>query len=540
MVINQQPPKLELGQRIELEYSRGTVRFLGTVPPTKGEWIGVEWDTEERGKHSGEHNGTHYFTCTIPGTGSFTRPSPNIKVGQSLLEILKERYVDEELTAEDLYLGETNVKVDVYDFDRIKKKNSQLHLMQIVGLANTNVVSAADFEETQKACPEIQDLDLSSTLISSWQDLADIVAPLSKLTVLRINRDRFHPLTTQPSFEFAFKNIRCLAMNRVYISWDEMNMLEPSLPNLEILQIGFNLFTELGKSDETSPIAEQKVKGFAKLENLHLEGNKFVDWNQILRLSRLPSLKSLDLSENRLANVIGPQDPEDFKHLESLRLNDNDLKDWSSIDQLSLYTSLKSLWIQNNPIMIKAAEDATADQSGKPDTRTITIARMPHIIHLNGTEILKKNRIDAELYYLKNVALSTVGSEPSVIQALHPRFEELCEVHGRPDTSDETRKATSDILKDRLLNITFVHKDKMDGPAKATVQRGVLGSMTVRTVKNLVQKLLRVPAMRQELSFMAEDPVYTGVMHKVLLKDDLRQLSHYDIEDGAEVIVLNR
>lgn len=65
------------------------------------------------------------FPCLdrIPGTGSFTRPSPNINVGQTLLEILKERYVDEELTAEDLYLGETNVKVDVYDFDRVKKKN---------------------------------------------------------------------------------------------------------------------------------------------------------------------------------------------------------------------------------------------------------------------------------------------------------------------------------------------------------------------------------------------------------------------------------
>lgn len=59
----------------------------------------------------------------MPGTGSFTRPSPNINVGQSLLKILKDRYVDDDLTAEDLYLGETNVKVDVYDFERVKKKN---------------------------------------------------------------------------------------------------------------------------------------------------------------------------------------------------------------------------------------------------------------------------------------------------------------------------------------------------------------------------------------------------------------------------------
>ncbi|KAF9100654.1 hypothetical protein BGX29_006393 [Mortierella sp. GBA35] len=534
-----QSPQLELGQRIELEYSRGTVRFLGPVPPTKGEWIGVEWDTVERGKHSGEHNGTKYFACTVPGTGSFTRPSPSINVGQTLLEILKERYVDEELTVEDLYLGETNVKVDVYDFERVKNRQRQLNLMKIVGLANTNVGKADDFKKTQKACPAIEDLDLSSTLVATWQDLADICAPLSKLHTLRINGNRFHPLTAQPSFEYAFKNLRALAMNRVYISWDEMNMLELSMPNLELLQIGFNLFTELGKSDDSTPVTEQKVKGFAKLENLHLEGNQFVDWNQILRLSRLPKLKSLDLSENKLASVIGPQDPEDFKLLESLRINDNDLKDWSSIDQLGLYKSLKSVWIENNPTMAKAAVDQTAAKV-ETDSRTVTIARMAHITRLNGTEILKKNRIDAELYYLKTVALATVGSEPSVIQAAHPRFEELCEIHGRPDTSDETRKATSDLLKDRLLSITFVTKDTIDGPAKTTVQRGVLGSMTVRNVKNLVQKLVRVPAMRQELSFFAEDPRHPGVMVKVLLKDDLRQISHYDIEDGSEIIVLNR
>lgn len=28
-----------------------------------GEWIGVEWDSPERGKHSGTHNGVEYFRC---------------------------------------------------------------------------------------------------------------------------------------------------------------------------------------------------------------------------------------------------------------------------------------------------------------------------------------------------------------------------------------------------------------------------------------------------------------------------------------------
>jgi len=90
--------------------------------------------------------------------------------------------------------------------------------------------------------------------------------------------------------------------------------------------------------------------------------------------------------------------------------------------------------------------------------------------------------MNAELYYLKNVALATLAMQPDDVKKSHPRFEELCEgsttlsklptsmfcrlmpnsccfyfdflvqiVHGRPDVSDESRKATSDILKDRLL-----------------------------------------------------------------------------------------
>ena len=68
----------------------------------------------------------------------------------------------------------------------------------------------------------------------------------------------------------------------------QFQLLEPSFPNIEMLQIGFNMLTELGQSDDSTPVANQKVKGFAKLEDLHLEGNLFSDWNQILRLSHLP------------------------------------------------------------------------------------------------------------------------------------------------------------------------------------------------------------------------------------------------------------
>ena len=40
------------------------------------------------------------------------------------------------------------------------------------------------------------------------------------------------------------------------------------------------------------------------------------------------------------------------------------------------------------------------------------------------------------------------------IEKNHPRFKELCEIHGTPIADDETsQKASSSVLKDRLLGL---------------------------------------------------------------------------------------
>lgn len=53
------------GQRISFNDGLCTVRYVGEVKGTKGEWLGVEWDNPTRGKHSGEHQGVKYFECDV-------------------------------------------------------------------------------------------------------------------------------------------------------------------------------------------------------------------------------------------------------------------------------------------------------------------------------------------------------------------------------------------------------------------------------------------------------------------------------------------
>ena len=34
-----------------------------TIHSLSGNWVGIEWDDAERGKHGGDHEGIRYFSC---------------------------------------------------------------------------------------------------------------------------------------------------------------------------------------------------------------------------------------------------------------------------------------------------------------------------------------------------------------------------------------------------------------------------------------------------------------------------------------------
>ena len=66
------PADFHIGQRISFTLSPCTIRYIGSVVGTKGEWLGVEWDDLELGKHAGEHEGVQYFKCHLDRTPQMT------------------------------------------------------------------------------------------------------------------------------------------------------------------------------------------------------------------------------------------------------------------------------------------------------------------------------------------------------------------------------------------------------------------------------------------------------------------------------------
>lgn len=54
--------RVKPGHRVESCGYYGTICYIGEVPPTKGIWLGVDWDDPTRGKHNGTHEAKKYFT----------------------------------------------------------------------------------------------------------------------------------------------------------------------------------------------------------------------------------------------------------------------------------------------------------------------------------------------------------------------------------------------------------------------------------------------------------------------------------------------
>lgn len=57
-----QPPP-PVGTRLSHGGHTATLKYVGPVDNTQGLWLGVDWDTLDRGKNDGSKDGKRYFTC---------------------------------------------------------------------------------------------------------------------------------------------------------------------------------------------------------------------------------------------------------------------------------------------------------------------------------------------------------------------------------------------------------------------------------------------------------------------------------------------
>ncbi|KAL4808278.1 hypothetical protein BDV18DRAFT_134585 [Aspergillus unguis] len=444
-----------VNQRRSYDGNLCTIRYVGKVEGTSGEWLGVEWDDPTRGKHSGQHQGVRYFTCSRnhPTAGSFVRPSRPADSPRGFLDALRTKYVSgpEQSQAGDganagSQIGkpiEFGSKIaEEVGFDKIRKQLAELEELKIVLLDGLRVAGVlaqmqdASREqidearrEIERTCPKIVELDLSWNMLTTWKDVADICSPLKRLKHLRLNGNRLGSAEEGLSFD----GVQELHLDDTLLPWEQVAKVAAQFPSITWLSASANQITSI-----PVPISNH-------LTTLVLENNDISSLSSIKALASLPKLKHLSIRGNHIDNITSAVSQDDsFQFpgsLQSVDLSRNKISSWLFINKLpDIFPGLLKLRVSDNPLYNQAvAPSSVTGMPEKPMTvdeaYMLTLCRISKLQVLNYSTISAKDRSNGELYYLsligKELSASPEAAESDILKK-HPRYHELCQVHGEP------------------------------------------------------------------------------------------------------------
>ncbi|KAE8264258.1 hypothetical protein A4X03_0g1079 [Tilletia caries] len=552
------PPRI--GSRFILKGERGTVRYVGPVPPAKGDWLRVEWDDAARGKHDGlSADGTRYFHCRQPGAGSFLRPSGKVKLdwGTSFIQALRSRYAlvptfnaaDTQQKAKHSRRNLAEIEIEVPNVDALFQKELVLDRLRVVavgsraeaapvssalstgddvtasrieveeGEAEKEVSCAFDSEageqpgDIKRAIPNVKELDMSRSLIPSWEETSNVTRELPWLDTLLLHFNRFSPLRVAPAAD-SFVNIRHLGLDGTLISWSEVLVLSSSLPRIERLELRRNNLRRFHPTGQGKTMASEEPGSIAPLQtlrSLHLQENQLEHWlDLVTALAPLPQLDQIVLSSNQFSNIPPPaaHDGRRFPALTQIAIDGNPLNSWSDVDALGAWCCSpagsnpnRSERPTNDPLTassltyfsIGGAQGSAPFASGMDprDLRAIAIARLPSLQNINGSLIRAAERRDAEIWYLGRIAEERL--DEGTLKARHPRYEALSLVHDftKQDSAKRAQVEETETLRSKLLELEVyvVHSVPprlSDAEAKGSVK--LLGTSAIRTSMTKIAK----------------------------------------------------
>lgn len=486
-----------VGSRVaDVAGCRGTVRYVGPVVTSKdptATWVGVEWDDPSRGKHDGavERQGTvtRYFSCA-EGAGSFVKPS-KLDCGTSFVEALGARYVtmDAPLEAPDQVLAYANTKRGATKKIEMKgelkvRAVQQLHQghVESVALRASRISTLGD---GSLGLDNLAHVDLQCNLLGSWATVCEIVAALPRITSLDVSGNR---LASTDSLQ-ALKPLVKLAANDVGLrSWADVEKLLVAADSLQELHVATNPVGDITSSNTypTLKLLDVADTGLREPPSLRI----------------FPGLVELHASQNRSLKRVD-------LNLEALAIASCGVDSWGAVDELAV----KRLRFGNdNPVSANL---------GPSETRAFVIARLPMLTQLNGADISKKERLEAERRFLR-VALAdaSFAPPPDRLNALKLAYPDLA-------ASQHNKESAGRSLGANLLPLSL--RCVAAASAGAPLQRHSLPASTkVSLLKRLCAKIFDLPVDAISLYFKIDD----GAM-PTFLDDDDAPLAYFALPDSG-------
>lgn len=261
----------------------------------------------------------------------------------------------------------------------------------------------------------------------------------------------------------------------------------------------------------------------SSLQSVTLEDDDFTSLEDAVRVSECcPQLRTLNLKNNRIESAFrreakpqnansgsaSPHSPLAMStSLLELDLAYNQIKSWEIINDIPrIFPRLKHLRISHNPLF-----DSLRAADGRPltsaDGYMLAIARLPNLETLNYSAITDKERLNAESYYLSQIAtelsLSSTDKETQILSK-HPRYRALCGEYGEPRVE---RKGDNEIdpnsLAARLVKCSFYCNDIKHRSQLPTREQPYITdlpkSLSVYGVLGIVGKHLNLPPAQLHL-----------------------------------------
>ncbi|GAO48995.1 RNI-like protein [Saitoella complicata NRRL Y-17804] len=534
-----------IGDRLSFNGDLSTVRYVGQVDGTKGEWLGVEWDDPTRGKHGGAHDGRSYFQCIIDGAGSFIRPNKKADSERTFVDALLERYAplndpssndnDVEEIRASWISGKPIVTVG---FAKMSQRFAQLDKLRVITLTHSQISTTGPLERLAEVCPggfAVEELDLSWNVLSDLCEVGRICAAFPGLKTLRLNSNRFHITGEVKVPQGAFLKLELLTLNVTYLTWDEVVRITMHFPALRELQLGYNAIQTITATGDKLP----EQHGLQSLQVLNLEGNGVERIEDIAWLSTLPNLHSLILSRNKLTTLTNSTTKNilpTFKHLTALDLSRNQISSWSDIDALNALPTLSSLRVAHNPLY-------TPTRDREDVGRMELIARLPNVWEVNGTDVKGQERVQAELWYLARAGRE--GGEWTRLGELRAKYGASV-----PDSNATVKNtgrkvgSASGALASRVPNTKLVFYPSpppFNSSPTRTLEKRLVPGTTVGAFRSLCGKLFRIPPTKAAVGWRNCSTEEEGEAEVEVMDDDLRRVEYYsDVSIEGEVVVWAR
>ena len=498
------------GSRICFKDSYGTIRWTGSIEGKEGNWLGIEWDDPEKGKHSGSFEGVQYFFTKFPGCGSFLKENifteGNVE-GCSLHFAIFDKYADKNVQDfSDCYANtvQNNKKqIEMIGTEKIQKKQEQITNLKEIALQSTLISKVEEgFGASMLSC-EI--LLLDKNLLNSWDQVSIILKELPQLHTLSLASNRIEGSLGDP----VSHGLSILVLNNMALQWVNILPILQQFPFLKELNLYKNLCNDF--------IIPPDLLSSVKL--LNLEDNKITSWEAISnQFKSLANLEKLIINGNPIGNIVYFGG---FEKLTALSVENCGLNDWRSIEEIGKFQAgIREVRIAKNEGLVAGLRLSIF--------RFNAIARIGALNILSGSAVRPQERIEAERYYLRSYT-----EFPEIVNSY--RWNELVQKHGPPADISCDLVSEQDMLARQTLNsntITVMIRSLARVSAGKELSKKLYLNMSVGDLKIMCGKLFGLQNNAMKISFRSKENIMPE-----FLEDNLKTIGYYIINESGELWV---